>query len=331
MKIARFDGANTGIVIERGDGLHVLDVHRSLDRFGRRSPAAASLLTSYFPSTAVDWEPMIAGWSLVGEALQDLAAHAAESAGSWPLAAASDVHFAPPLASRRSRIFAAGANFADHTAAGLSQIRGTAVEAEEISAEKHRDHLPPWGFHVLQDLVVGHDDEVSPPAGTEMFDYEGELAVVLGRGGRDMAPEDFRAWAIGPWNDLSIRDPHFGIGPAIDRGVLMWVLQKNFETGNAFGPWIDVDPELRLDDITIETTVNGEVRQSGSTKSLIYSFGELAEHISRYIELRAGDIITSGTPVGTAIEAGSRDAFLKPGDVVSVTIEGVATLTNRVV
>ena len=143
--------------------------------------------------------------------------------------------------------------------------------------------------------------------------------------------DDFKAWAIGPWNDLSIRDPHFGIGPAIDRGVLMWVLQKNFETGNSFGPWIEVSDDIDLGDIDLCTTVNGEIRQKGTTSNLIYTFGELAEHLSRYITLRPGDIITSGTPLGTAIEAGSPDAFLKPGDVVEVSVTGVGTLSNRFV
>jgi 2-keto-4-pentenoate hydratase/2-oxohepta-3-ene-1,7-dioic acid hydratase in catechol pathway len=331
VRLARFDGANTGIVVGDGDDLRVVDVHRSLDRFGRQDAAAASLLEVYFPGPAVDWEPAIGAWSRVGEALDGLAGAVASGNGEWPVRPASEVRFAPPLPSRHTRIFAAGANFADHTAAGLSRIRGETVTADDIREEKERDGLPPWGFHVLPDLVVGHEDDVSAPAGTEMFDYEGEVAVVLGRGGRDMKPEDFEAWAIGPWNDLSIRDPHFGIGPAIDRGVLMWVLQKNFETGNAFGPWIEVDEGIDLGDIDIRTTVNDEVRQDGTTQNLIYSFGELAEHLSRYITLRAGDIITSGTPLGTAIEAGNRDAFLKPGDVVQVSIEGVGTLTNRVV
>jgi acylpyruvate hydrolase len=168
---------------------------------------------------------------------------------------------------------------------------------------------------------------VRPPASAQRLDYEAEIAVVVADGGRNIPPEAARFWAVAPWNDFSIRDPHLGIGH-LDRGKLNWALQKTFQTGSACGPWLTVEPDLPVDDIEFSLTLNGQTRQEGSTQSMIYSFALIAAHLSEYVVLRPGDIITSGTPAGTAVEAAPGSRFLEDGDEVSVRAGRLGTLTN---
>jgi hypothetical protein len=115
-----------------------------------------------------------------------------------------------------------------------------------------------------------------------------------------------------------------------DRGVLNWAFQKNFETGNAFGPWVCVDEGPDPYHVHLTTRVNGEVRQDATTDDAIFDYGANAEYISRFVALKTGDIITSGTIHGTAIEGGVNGPFLQPGDVVEVEVRDVGILRNYV-
>ena len=173
--------------------------------------------------------------------------------------------------------------------------------------------------------------KIRAPAGLEKLDYEGEVAVVLRTGGRAIAAGDLDVFGFTAFNDFSLRDTLLGIGPVYDRGMMTWTLQKNWDGGSSAGPWLVVDEGLDPGRVRITLRVNGETRQEGSTEEMIFSFGETAEHLSRFLTLRPGDVIASGTTAGTAMEAGLSGRFLRSGDVVELDVEGVgATLRNAV-
>jgi 2-keto-4-pentenoate hydratase/2-oxohepta-3-ene-1,7-dioic acid hydratase in catechol pathway len=137
-------------------------------------------------------------------------------------------------------------------------------------------------------------------------------------------------WGYTAWNDFSIRDAAFKLSK-VDHGPLTWSLQKNFDTANACGPCLVVDEGATVGDLRIQLRVNGEQRQDGTTADMRYSFGAIASHLSEYLSLRPGDMILSGTPSGTAMEAGPEGVFLADGDEVEVEVDGVGVLRNRVV
>ena len=140
-----------------------------------------------------------------------------------------------------------------------------------------------------------------------------------------------RPWGVTAFNDLSIRDPHFGLGVAVDHGPMTWSLQKNFDTSNACGPWVVVDEGLDAAALGFAMRINGELRQSGNTSEMVYSFDDVVDHISAYVSMRSGDVIVSGTCAGTALEQGVGGPYLQDGDELVVEVEGVGALRNRVV
>jgi 2-keto-4-pentenoate hydratase/2-oxohepta-3-ene-1,7-dioic acid hydratase in catechol pathway len=335
VRMVRFQGWRTGLVVEAG-GERVVDLVASLPAFARERPAEADLLRSLLPSPTGGWEPVIGAGAEARAALKTFLDVAAGVLGSgpdegWVAYDLGRVELEAPLPSRELRIFAAGGNFADHVAR-IQTRQGASVTAEEVARrvqEEKRAGAPPWGFLVLPGLVRGDLATVAPPRGTRYLDYEAEVAAVLAGGGRDLRPEQVRFWAAAPFNDLSLRDGQEG-GEAIDRGHYTWALSKNFESGKSCGPWLTVSDRLGLDRLEVRCHVNGELRQAFSTTAMLYAFGELAAFLSRFIELRPGDVITSGTGAGTALDSG-RDRYLRPGDLVEVEVAGLGRLRNRVV
>jgi 2-keto-4-pentenoate hydratase/2-oxohepta-3-ene-1,7-dioic acid hydratase in catechol pathway len=217
----------------------------------------------------------------------------------------------------------------------------------------HRDEKPPVEQHDPEFFlkaplaVVGPDDPVIlDPAVTTKLDYEVELAVVIGKPGRHIPPERALDHVFGYTvaNDVTARDqqavPHpeggweYRLGPG-----------KNFDTAAPLGPWIvtrDEIPDPQA--LALRTYVNGEVRQSNSTAKMIWDVKTVVSFFSRFYTLRAGVVIETGTPGGTAWatdpEIGGRPyerddvkraGYLMPGDVVTVEIDGIGTLTNHVV
>ncbi|HZV50947.1 MAG TPA: fumarylacetoacetate hydrolase family protein [Candidatus Dormibacteraeota bacterium] len=334
VRMVRFQGWRTGLVVEAG-GERVVDLVASLPAFARERPAEADLLRSLLPAPEGGWEPLVRAWAEARVAVEDFlnAAAGALEAGpteGWVAHDLDQVALEAPLPSRELRIFAAGGNFADHVAR-IQARRGEPVTAEEVAhraQEEKRAGAPPWGFLVVPGLVRGDGATVEPPRGTRYLDYEAEVAAVLAEGGRDLSPEQVRFWAVAPFNDLSLRDGQEG-GEAIDRGHYTWALSKNFESGKSCGPWLTVADRLAVDRLEVRCHVNGALRQEFSTAAMLYSFGELAAFLSRFVELRPGDVITSGTGAGTALDSG-RDRYLRPGDLVEVEVSGFGRLRNRV-
>jgi 2-keto-4-pentenoate hydratase/2-oxohepta-3-ene-1,7-dioic acid hydratase in catechol pathway len=175
---------------------------------------------------------------------------------------------------------------------------------------------PPIVFIKPSTSVVGPGDAVQYPVGiSEEVSYEGELAVVIVRLCREVPPSRVRDVVLGFTcaNDVTARD--------LQRAESQWGRAKGFDTFCPLGPWVstDVDPA----DLAITTTVNGELKQAGRTSQMVRSIDELVSHISMAMTLLPGDVILTGTPAGVGP--------LAVGDQVSVTIEQVGTLTNRVV
>lgn len=170
-----------------------------------------------------------------------------------------------------------------------------------------------------------HGQNLLRPPESEQFDYEGEIAVVIGRSGRRIPALDAMSYIAGYscFNEGSVRD-------WMKHGVYNVTAGKNFERSGAFGPWVSTPDEIRdPHDMRIVTRVNGEVRQEDTTANMIFPFEELIAYISTYTTLEPGDVIVTGTPTG----AGTRfdpPKWLKAGDVVEVEVEGVGVLRNVV-
>ena len=171
--------------------------------------------------------------------------------------------------------------------------------------------------------VVANGDTVSlHPHATSAVDYEAELAVVIGKGGRDIAPERAFDHVFGYTivNDVTARDRQ--------RNHKQWFLGKGLDTFCPMGPWITTADELDATDLTVKCWVNGELRQDGNTRDLIFDIPTLVSTISAGLTLQPGDIIATGTPAGVGIGF-NPPRFLKAGDEVSISISGIGTLSNR--
>lgn len=208
--------------------------------------------------------------------------------------------------SRPGSVIAVGLNYADH--------------ARETGAE-----IPaaPVTFAKLPQAVVGPGAAVTwTPDQSEQVDYEAELALVIGRDARDVAVETALDHVLGYTccNDVSARDAQFSDG--------QWLRAKSFDTFCPLGPWLVTPDEIPdPQDLRIMCRVNGETLQDSTTAEMIFGVAEVISYLSRFLTLRAGDVITTGTPAGVGF--GRRPpVFLHAGDTVEVEIEGIGVLAN---
>jgi 2-keto-4-pentenoate hydratase/2-oxohepta-3-ene-1,7-dioic acid hydratase in catechol pathway len=206
------------------------------------------------------------------------------------------VKFLPPC--MPSKIVAVGVNYQDH-----------ADEMDSPSPEEPLFFLKP------PSSILGHRESIIYPAQlTQRVDYEGELALVIGRRGRRIPPEEALDYVLGYTcaNDVTARDLQGRDG--------QWTRAKGFDTFCPLGPVVrtDVDPR----ELTISTRVNGELRQHAPTSEMTFPIEVLVSSISQVMTLEPGDVMLSGTPSGVG--------ELSPGDVVEVEIEGIGTLANPV-
>ncbi|HEX6511932.1 MAG TPA: fumarylacetoacetate hydrolase family protein [Chloroflexota bacterium] len=232
---------------------------------------------------------------------------------------------------RGSRIACAGGNYAEHSA-GMARNRGEEVSMEHFHEEIRKRGM--WGFWKLNRDAVGPEGEIMYPARTQRFDYEGEAAIILGKQGKDISASKGKeyVWGVTLLVDWSIRDGNER--PA----TVSFSFGKNFDGSVSMGPCIVVD-ELDPENVDVQTVINGEVRQNYNTKTMVYSYWEYLEYVSRDLTLYPGDIISGGTAAGTAMDSSKRNAdgtippdrFLKVGDVVEVSSPQIGTLRSRIV
>ena len=191
-----------------------------------------------------------------------------------------------------------------------------------------------WGFWKLGREIVGPDGELVYPERCNRLDYEGEIAIVLGKRGVDLKAGQLRdyVWGVTMLADWSIRAPQERAS-----GVFNFAFPKNFDTSCSLGPCIAVG-EADPTNADLETLVNGERRQRFNTRDMVFSFGEYLEHLSRDFTLYPGDIISGGTAAGTAADSSellpdgssAPERFLKPGDRVEMNSPSIGALRTRV-
>jgi 2-keto-4-pentenoate hydratase/2-oxohepta-3-ene-1,7-dioic acid hydratase in catechol pathway len=235
-----------------------------------------------------------------------------------------------------ARVACAGANFADHALAMAIKMQGSkpgpALTLEAAREKQRKEGIR--GFWKVGKDPVGPDGEVIYPSWSTHFDYEGEIAVILGKKGKDIKAADARQyiWGVTLLADWSIRRPH-----EPNKGS-RFATSKNFDTGYSLGPCIvvgEVDPF----DAKVEVFVNNERRQNYSTKTMVYDFAEYIEFLSLDFTFYPGDIVSGGTAAGTAADSSEMlpggeyppDKFLKPGDIVEIRSPIIGSLRAKIV
>ncbi|MNQ54570.1 Ureidoglycolate lyase [compost metagenome] len=183
----------------------------------------------------------------------------------------------------------------------------------------------PTFFPRFASSLIGHGEPIIRPRVSEQLDFEGELAVVIGTGGRhitkERALEHVAGYAI--FNEASIRDYQFK-SP-------QWTIGKNFDATGAFGPTFVSADELPpgASGLNLVTRLNGAIVQQGNTADMIFSVVDLISTLSEAVTLEPGDVIVTGTPAGIGW-ARRPPLFMKPGDLCTVEIEGLGTLSNLI-
>jgi acylpyruvate hydrolase len=214
----------------------------------------------------------------------------------------------PPLASP-SKIVCIGLNYVDHS-----------MESGFVPPTY------PTIFSRFASSLIGHGAPIVRPLSSIQLDYEGELVVVIGKGGRAIAKSAALDHVFGYsiFNDASLRDYQVR--------TPQWTIGKNFDDTGAFGPCIVTADELPrgATGLQLTTTLNGQVVQDGNTNDLIFDVATLIATLSEVMTLSPGDIIVSGTPAGVGM-ARKPPLWMKAGDVCEVKIEGVGVLTNPIV
>jgi 2-keto-4-pentenoate hydratase/2-oxohepta-3-ene-1,7-dioic acid hydratase in catechol pathway len=221
---------------------------------------------------------------------------------------------------------------------GLENVSGEGMSLPEVTllapceptkivalGLNYRDHAAEFGrpipdepllFMKPSTAVIGPDEDIVYPAMSRRVDYEAELAVVIGRTCRHVKAENFRDYVLGYTciNDVTARD--------LQKKDGQFTRSKSFDTFAPLGPWIETaipDP----DNLMVEAYLNGERRQHGNTRNMVFGVATLVSFISRIMTLQPGDVIATGTPAGIGPMA--------PGDVVEIRVEGIGRLQNRLV
>ncbi|EHR71247.1 2-keto-4-pentenoate hydratase/2-oxohepta-3-ene-1,7-dioic acid hydratase [Burkholderiales bacterium JOSHI_001] len=220
-----------------------------------------------------------------------------------------------PLPQPRRNLWCVGRNYHAH--------------ARELSDSVFKDNQPagwPIVFTKVPQTVTGPRDAVRLPgaAVSTQIDYEAELAVVIGRSGRNIPRDQAMAHVYGYTivNDVTARD--------VQMRHAQWDLGKSFDSFCPMGPWIATADELDASDLQVRCWVNGELRQDARTSDLIYDIPTLLETCSRGITLLPGDVIATGTPAGVGMGM-KPPRWLQAGDVVRIEIDGLGVLENHFV
>jgi 2-keto-4-pentenoate hydratase/2-oxohepta-3-ene-1,7-dioic acid hydratase in catechol pathway len=228
----------------------------------------------------------------------------------------SDLTLLAPIAAPRRNIFCVGKNYLAHAKEfSRSGFEAGAVNGAEV------DEFPAV-FTKPPSTVVGPGAKVDLHSHiTSSVDYEAELTLIIGKGGRDIAAKDAYRHIFGYTiiNDVTARDRQ--------RNHKQWFLGKSLDTFCPMGPWITTGDEVDPENLDVKCWVNDELRQDANTRDLIFDIPSLISTISAGLTLMPGDIIATGTPVGVGIGF-NPPKFLKTGDVVSISIGGLGTLTN---
>ncbi|MEM0123703.1 MAG: fumarylacetoacetate hydrolase family protein [Conexivisphaerales archaeon] len=191
----------------------------------------------------------------------------------------------------------------------------------------------PYLFTKFRNALTGPYDDILLPSLSNKMDYEGELAVIIGKKGKFIKKSDAMNYVLGfaTADDISFRDLQFPPGWPTNPNPYgqNWLRGKSLDSAFPLGPYAVTSDEIGDPrSLNIRTTVNGELRQDGNTSDMIFGIDELIEYASNGITLVPGDVISTGTPGGVAVF--SNRAYLKEGDIVEVTVSKVGYIRNRV-
>jgi 2-keto-4-pentenoate hydratase/2-oxohepta-3-ene-1,7-dioic acid hydratase in catechol pathway len=214
-----------------------------------------------------------------------------------------------PLVDKPSKIICLGLNYADHAAEG-----GLA-----------RPEYPAF-FMRGASSMVGHHAPMIRPKVSDKFDYEAELAFVVGKRARHLTEQNALDYVAGysAFNDGSLRD--------YQRKSTQWTIGKNFDGTGAFGPWLVTPDELprAADGLRIQSRLNGQIMQDANTKNFLWGIVETLVLITECMTLEPGDVVITGTPAGVGY-ARKPPVFMKQGDIIEIEIDGIGVLSNPVV
>ncbi len=229
----------------------------------------------------------------------------ASSATSTPLAATELL----PVVHNPAKVICVGLNYADHAKEG-----------------GHDVPTYPALFMRAASSLAAHGQPLVRPRCSEQFDYEAELMIVIGKGGRYLRESEALDAVFGYtlFNDGSLRD--------YQRKGAQWTPGKNFDTTGPVGPWVVTTDELPAGahGLNIESRLNGKVMQHSNTEQLIFPVAKIVEIVSEYTTLEPGDLIATGTPSGVGYPR-NPPVFMREGDTIEVEIEGIGTLSNTIV
>jgi 2-keto-4-pentenoate hydratase/2-oxohepta-3-ene-1,7-dioic acid hydratase in catechol pathway len=232
---------------------------------------------------------------------------APEPGSTYPAYPRSEVRLHAPLLNP-PRIFLIGLNYRDHALESGLEIPTT-----------------PVAFIKLPTAIIGPGEPIVLPVNSTQPDYEAEFAFVIGKGGYRIAAEEALGHVYGYTilNDVSARDVQYASS--------QWTLAKSFPTFCPLGPAIVTADEIPdPHSLSISLTIDGVIHQSSNTRELIFRVPKLIEHLSSITPLLPGDIVSTGTPSGVGLGRNPK-RWLKPGETVTVTVEGLGSLTNPVV
>ena len=228
------------------------------------------------------------------------------SAGQAPDLKLADVRLLPVIPNP-GKIFCIGLNYDDHRKEG-----------------KHAKTEAPAVFVRFADSQVGHGQPMLRPRESLKFDYEGEIALIIGKSGRRISEQAAWDYVAGYscYNDGSVRD--------WQHATTQWTAGKNFAATGSFGPWMVTADEIPPGSVlTLVTRLNGVEMQRSTTEFLIHSIPRLISHLSTWIPLAPGDVIVSGTPGGVGARR-EPPVWMKPGDVVEIDVDKVGVLRNTI-
>jgi 2-keto-4-pentenoate hydratase/2-oxohepta-3-ene-1,7-dioic acid hydratase in catechol pathway len=242
--------------------------------------------------------------TLIEKNLISAAASAAKT-GNFSLKL-SDVTLLPPVPNP-GKIFCVGLNYADH-------VKETGRDLTE----------KPAIFTRFADSQIGHGQALVRPPESHRFDYEGEIAIVIGKAGRRIKEADAWDHIVGYscYNEGSIRD--------WQNFTTQWIAGKNWWHSGAFGPWMVTSDEIKANQkMTLITRLNGTELQRATTDMMIHSIPSQIAYISTFTPLSPGDVIVTGTPGGVGNKR-TPQVFMKPGDIVEIEVDAVGILRNTI-
>ncbi|MEO8632681.1 MAG: fumarylacetoacetate hydrolase family protein, partial [Chloroflexota bacterium] len=278
------------------------------------SDGTITAIRALVPGAPIDMLRVIEQWGAIGEQISEAAGRA--HGGTDPTKA----KLLAPIPTPRRNVLCVGWNYSEH----LKEGQGLRGPQDTAAAQPAMPEYPAL-FSKNPATVTGPDSGILFPAPhSEQLDWEVELAVIIGRAGRDISEGDAMQHVFGYTcaNDVSVRDVQRRHGG-------QWFKGKNFDTHLPMGPWIVTADELDPNDLRVQTRVNGVTKQDSSTRHMVFKIPRVVSEFSAGSRLEAGDVIITGTPEGVGF-ARKPPEFMKVGDVVEVEIEGIGVLRNPV-